>query len=368
MMSSSSYPQHETDWKSIFIRQLLNALAKNGQLEMSYCGPQGVAVPAVRSLCNVEDTEWLSQLMQKGGVVHLLRKHRLQGMISALRLLWIFRKSYTQAEQTTLFHINWLLNGLPLWGLKKPAVISVLGSDLGFLKYPPVVFLLRQLLKQMPCILTPNGHWMEPVLQKHFGDIVQIQTVVLGINKEWYGVTRNWNSIPKKWLAVLRLTENKLGSLFKWGESVFKDSQQHELHLFGPMQENITLPDWIIHHGSTHPKELEEKWFPVAAGLVTASRHDEGRPQVMLEAMAAGIPIIASKISAHEDFITHRKTGLLVQSAEEFCEAINYLSSYDNNMSMAAAAKKWVSEEVGTWEDCSRRYLDVYRLLLGETK
>ena len=37
----------------------------------------------------------------------------------------------------------------------------------------------------------------------------------------------------------------------------------------------------------------------------------EGMPNVIFEAMAAGIPVIASDIKAHNKWITHKKTGLL---------------------------------------------------------
>jgi glycosyltransferase involved in cell wall biosynthesis len=244
--------------------------------------------------------------------------------------------------------------------------VSVLGSDLGLLRIPGMTGLLRRVFSKRPCVLTPNADWMKQDLQQRFGDVAQIITVPLGLNVEWFQVKRDWElKRPHKWLVVTRLTKKKIGPLFEWAQNKFCSGGEHELHLFGPMQENISIPRWVKYHGSTHPEALCKEWFPIATGLVTMSEHDEGRPQVMLEAMAAGLPIIASNLPAHSDFITHQKTGCLVDSINSFGEAIDWLSIPENNNKIAEKAHEWVKEEVGTWEDCAKRYVKIYKMLLG---
>jgi len=49
-----------------------------------------------------------------------------------------------------------------------------------------------------------------------------------------------------------------------------------------------------FYHGPVSPDNLWGKWFPLCSGLITLSHHDEGKPQVMIEAMVAGLPVIAS--------------------------------------------------------------------------
>jgi len=34
---------------------------------------------------------------------------------------------------------------------------------------------------------------------------------------------------------------------------------------------------------------------------------------------------------------------------------------------MGAAAKNWIKEHIGTWEDCARRYEAAYEALTGKT-
>jgi glycosyltransferase involved in cell wall biosynthesis len=161
---------------------------------------------------------------------------------------------------------------------------------------------------------------------------------------------------------VLRITRQKMGPLFEWGQGRF--TPEAPLHLFGPMQEELALPDWIHWYGPAYPQALRDEWFPRATGLLTLSRHDEGRPQVVLEAMAAGLPVIASRLPAHDDIIEHGKTGMLVDSPEALHAALDWLKNPANNQAMGMAGQSWVRSTLGTWDDCAGRYLKAYQDLL----
>lgn len=369
MMISSSYPQGSKDWKSIFIRQMLSALAERTDVNMSYWGPSGWLPRNVVSACSSSESVWLADLMSKGGLIHLLRNSRLLGSFTILKFLIMSHRALKSQEHVNIFHVNWLQNALALRGRKQPALITVLGSDLRLLKIPGLTMLLRDVIKKRSCILAPNAEWMVDELRLRFGDIAKVVPIPLGINDEWFAVQRKRKIVsPDKWLVVARVTHKKMGPLFDWGKKVFANNSKRELHLFGPLQENVIIPEWVNYHGSTYPDALQKEWFPQSAGLITTSEHDEGRPQVMLEAMAAGLPIIASDIPAHRSFITHQENGLLVGSEEQFVSAIQWLSFSGNHEPIIAAARQWVKREVGTWSDCAERYSAVYHTLLGEVE
>ncbi len=362
LMTSTSYPENAQDWRGRFIANLAAGLARRDDINLSLWAPPGELPPQVTSTTTTEEGAWLQQLSRTGGIAHLLRQHKASAVISATGLLVRLYKAYRRTP-IDVAHINWLQNALPLWGTKTPAVISVLGSDFGLLRLPGMRALLRAVFRQRRVILAPNAEWMCPTLENAFGDLAEIRAIPFGVDAPWFRVQRKpFDDGQHHWLAVTRLTKNKIGDLFTWGERLF--GQQRHLHLFGPMQEEMELPAWVSYHGPTHPAELLENWFPKAAGLITLSRHDEGRPQVMLEAMAAGLPVIASDLSAHRDIVRHRETGWLTISQESLREGLGWLENTAQNRATGEAARTWVKENIGTWDDCAARYVTAYRQLL----
>ncbi|MBF0231055.1 MAG: glycosyltransferase [Desulfamplus sp.] len=364
-MTSTSYPQNAKDWRGLFIKDMVYSLAANQGINLTLWAPPGDIPASVNNSCLDKESYWLADLIEQGGIAHILRKGKgLERVTKPLRLLWLLRQVYFRYPHIDLFHVNWLQNILPLWGTKKPVLVTVLGSDLGLLRLPGMSYALRQVLKQRRSIIAPNADWMMFELEKHFGDISQILPIPFGINAKWYQLSRNWQTQKtKKWIVVSRVTENKIGSLFDWGGTIFQQGE-HELHLFGPMQEQLKIPNWVHYHGATHPKELQDNWFPQAAGLITLSKHNEGRPQVILEAMAAGLPVLASPLPAHTSLLTHKKTGWLANSEAEFHAGIYWLAEPQNNEELSYQAHNWVKNNIGTWADCAQRYLTAYRQLL----
>ena len=359
LLVGTSYPSGPDDWKGRFIKDLVHALAARDALDLRLWAPPGDIPENVVNILTADESEWLHRMLASGGIAHLLRTEGWKASGTAVKLLGLLRRGYRRSEDVDLFHVNWLQNAIPLWGIDKPAVISVLGTDFALLNRPGMVTLLRAALGRRKAIIAPNAGWMAGRLRTLFGDLAEIRPIPFGVDQPWFEIRRSLVGERRKWLVVLRVTAKKMGQLFPWGEGFF--DKDDELHVLGPMQEKVDMPPWVRFHGATHPRELLEKWFPEASGLITLSEHDEGRPQVILEAMASGLPVIASDQPAHRDVIRHGETGCLVSSQKEFLEAVSRLENREHNMQMGDRARTWVLENFGTWNDCADRYVDAYR-------
>jgi hypothetical protein len=359
---STSYPRDSADWRGVFMRHLAGALARAEDVSLRVWAPPGDIALEARRVTTSEEDQWLARLMAEGGIAHLMRSGGSSAVIRPVQLLRMLRKAYRREQDANVYHINWLQTALPLPRNHKPALISVLGTDLRLLGLPMVKTLLRRVMRRRRVIICPNADWMCDPLEAAFGDIAQVTPVVFGIDPAWYRIERRLDASIPRWVVVTRLTRDKLGPLFEWSAPLFAGGVR-QLHLFGPMQENIEVPDWVHYHGAATPEQLADEWFGQAHGLITLSRHAEGRPQVMLEAMASGLPIIASDMPAHAGLVEHGVTGLLCRDPTGYADAVARLEDPDTNYAYGVASRAWASHEVGTWGDCARRYIKLYRQL-----
>lgn len=347
------------------MRHLVAALARASSVRLSVWAPPGELPKRAKGVLSQDDTEWLDALMAAGGISHMMRSGGWRAWYAPLRLLCMIGRAYRASPEADIYHINWLQCALPLPRNRKPALITVLGNDLKLLKLPFIRSMLRRVMRRRRVAICPNADWMQQPLEAAFGDVAEICPVSFGIDPGWYAIRRG--SVigqPHRWLAVTRLTANKLGPLFDWSEKFFRQGVR-ELHLFGPLQEGVQVPEWVHYHGPVTPEQLVSEWFPGACGLVTLSRHTEGRPQVMLEAMASGLPIIASRMPAHASIVFEGETGMLCDDVDSYGNALQALEHGLTNQRMGDAARRWANREIGTWDDCAYRYVQIYQRLLG---
>lgn len=366
LLVGTSFPRNLEDWRGLFIRHLVDALARSSQIQLSVWTPPGDLPANAVQTTSKQESAWLRQLMEQGGIAHTVRMGGFKAAWAPLKLLRYLAKSYRRNRSVDVYHINWLQCALALPVKGKPALITALGNDMKLLRLPLVTTLLRRVMRRRKVTICPNADWMQAPLEKAFGDVSKVEVVSFGLDPRWYAIERNVDpGRAKRWLAVTRLTRDKLGPLLEWSESLFHN-QQRELHLFGPMQETIALPSWVHYHGPTSPADLSENWFPGAEGLISLSRHAEGRPQVMLEAMAAGLPIIASRMPAHANLIEDGRTGFMCDDIEAYRIAVLSLEDRCTNETFGEAARDWARQEIGTWDDCADKYLRIYRRLVSD--
>ena len=360
-MVSTSYPEDAEDWRGRFISDLVVALARKKEVDLGIWAPTGDLPDNVMAATTPNDVRWLKRLSQLGGIANVLKNHPVSSLFVVIQLLTRLARSYRNLP-VDICHVNWLQNALPLWGTSTPALISVLGSDYRLLRFPGMTSILRSIFRQRRVILAPNAEWMRPELERLFGDLAEIYPIEFGVDEAWFSIERQPADGMQNWLAVSRLTKKKIGNLFDWGEGLF--GEDRHLHLFGPLQEKLVVPQWVHYHGATNPAQLMQTWFPQATGLITLSRHDEGKPQVMLEAMAAGLPVIASDLPAHRDIVQHMGNGWLAVSPDSLKHGLDWLEEKNNNKKVGECARDWVKASIGTWDDCADRYVTAYLKLL----
>ena len=96
-------------------------------------------------------------------------------------------------------------------------------------------------------------------------------------------------------------------------------------------------------------------------GYICAS-HTEGFSNAILEAMASGLPIIATNVGGNSEIIKHKKNGLLIKSKDQNAIAstmIKIMKDSTLSQKISGDAKKTVNEKYNT-EKMVKSYIDVY--------
>ncbi|MEQ8193555.1 MAG: glycosyltransferase family 4 protein [Rhodospirillales bacterium] len=147
--------------------------------------------------------------------------------------------------------------------------------------------------------------------------------------------------------------------------------QAAELHLIGPVPkemeeilgreplENVTI------HGSVPGEALPEIYK--SADIFCLPSLEEGFALVLLQAMAAGLPVVASNVSGAEDLIASGEQGYLVPpcDSDALMEALAALIDRpEARAAMGIAARSRV-ERGYSWQDYGERAVSAVRQVLG---
>jgi glycosyltransferase involved in cell wall biosynthesis len=88
------------------------------------------------------------------------------------------------------------------------------------------------------------------------------------------------------------------------------------------LNNSVTLVGWITHKDLPH--------YLNRLKLVVIPSYTEGLPNIMLESMACGTPVLATSVGAIPDFIIDGKTGFIMESNSPICIARNVIRALES--------------------------------------
>jgi glycosyltransferase involved in cell wall biosynthesis len=143
-----------------------------------------------------------------------------------------------------------------------------------------------------------------------------------------------------------------------------------KIHFIGPVNKeyfdlarNKQVDNFLIFHGkvphSTIPSYLKSSDFGIFASTVY-----EGFGVALIEAMASGLPVIASDIDTYRQIITNEKDGLLFRknNPSALSEAILRLSQ-DSNLKKRLSKNSQITALKYDWNKIAEKYVILYKSL-----
>ena len=184
-------------------------------------------------------------------------------------------------------------------------------------------------------------------------------------------------------------TENNKICLLMVGSLIPRKSVQIALHALASLPEEFLLTvvgdgsereslislastlglEKRVHFVGHIPPEQVSNWLAKADILVMTSR-SEGRPNAVLEAMAASLPVVASDIPGHRELITSEINGKLfpVGNSDALVHCLLPLKDPVLRQQFGEASRHSIFERDLSWESTAERYLQQFNQLLAESK
>lgn len=171
---------------------------------------------------------------------------------------------------------------------------------------------------------------------------------------------------PRKGLTYLLEAISLLKDRYNVRLDIIGDTEhdpKYSSQLLRIVQER-SLQDRVIFHGWV-PQEMLWDFYAKADGFVLPSVW-EGYGIVLLEALAFGLPIVATKAGAIPELISHRENGLLVPPADSsaLAEAIAVLYDDADLRQRLAQAALERSRQSLSWSQVGEEFQEVIETLL----
>ena len=280
---TTSYPRDDEDFSGRFVRGTVEHLRDRG-VEVDVVGPGSYRDFGVTA-------------NNGAGIVGNLKR---RPWVAPFVVLSMIRALRAAARDADLVHANWLAGAFVARFAGRPFVVTLHGSptagrldDLGLARRMP--WLVRLLLRRARTVICCSERLATAMRDT---GLTNVQVIPYGVTMpDAHGEEDD----PATVLYVGRLTPEK-------NIDVIADATEGLPRIVagdGPLRR--LLPDTL---GFVGPAEVSALYR--RAAVVVVASQSEGLPNVVLEAMAHGKPVVATPVGGIPTVITDDRTGLLV--------------------------------------------------------
>ena len=263
-------------------------------------------------------------------------------------------------------------SGAIAWLIKKvyqiPYVISLRGGDVpGFRPYDfhfyhkLIAPFLRMIWKNASAVIA-NSNGLRH-LAVTFDSRFEIPVIPNGVDLELYKTLgHDWSS--PRLLSVGRIVHQKGLDLAMHALGGFKDLNWEwriagdgpQMQALQSLAQELGIDDRVFFLGWQSREQIIES-YKQSNVFLFPSRH-EGMPNAILEAMASGLPVIATCIAGNEELVVEGETGYLVppEDIESLQGALKKLLSNSALRQQMGIASRYRVEENYSWESTAQQY------------
>jgi glycosyltransferase involved in cell wall biosynthesis len=293
-----------------------------------------------------------------------------------------------------LVHVHWVVPNGPIGAIAAkrhdlPLVISLHGSDMAVSERSRAIGrLTRWSFGRSAAVVAPSGDLLERA--RRLGAPDRVELIPHGADREAFDVPADIAAARRARLGlgeqdvvvagVGRLIPVKgFAYLLEAHAHALADDPRLRLVLVGDGDERVGLQerartlgvlDTVVFTGMVDRSEIPEYLAAADIVAVPSVRYDgyvDGLPTVALEAMAAGKPLVASRVGGLVELVDDQENGLLVgeKDVRALADALVRLAGEPDLRARLGARGQAEIGDQRSWKAAAQRYVTLYRSLLA---
>lgn len=349
LITGSTFPRWENDTEPRFILDYAKEMTK--YYDVHVLVPIAVGAKEEEELEGVKVHRFhyfpvrkLETLCYPGAIVSRIKEKKIRILLVPFLLISMRHSLKKYSKMSDFVHSHWIIpQGIIQSTIKKtPYIITGHGGDVTSMNFWPMKSIKRNVLKKAQSITVVSKALKDYVQEIYPNDKTSI--ISMGCDISSFGSdhrTENYfnQNNRKAVLFVGRLAEKKgvtylIDAMKQVDNAVLyiagKGSLETELK-----KQAEELGDKVVFLGPKTHQELAEIYASadvfVAPSITAKDGDKEGFGLVIIEAMASGVPVVASRSGGITDIITDGNNGLLCEekNIDELAQNINRVLSDD---------------------------------------
>jgi len=376
-----SFPLTDDSCSGVFVERLAFHIANNTEVQ--------VVTPATNQPVNLSASRpyiiktfryapWKWQLIaqQPGGIPVAFKQNRWLILLLPIFLVSLFGATVRASRKSDLIHANWAITGA-IAGLvskltRTPVITTLRGSDISrseksWIDRQILVFCLKSSQK----VIAVCPPLMESVIQEFPWARDKLVSISNGVDEIFMDIDKQHTSCDElRIISIGSLIPRKDMATIIRAVAILKNELNVTLEIVGggleydklvQLGEDLEMGDQLVMTGSLPASEVPARL--ACADVFVLASYSEGRPNALMEAMAAGIPIVASNIEGVTEVIIDERNGLIFEPGNHqalACAIRRLLQDSGLRQNYAREGRKYIIKNNLNWPGSAKQYLDVY--------
>jgi glycosyltransferase involved in cell wall biosynthesis len=386
---TTSYPLYPGSSAGVFVQSLYRRLsvkcaidvvcpADSRPLKATFDdnAAPGIRIHAVR----YAPRAWRRLAQESGGVVTGLRRAPWYVLLLPGLLFGLFWRGLLRAGHTDLIHANWAVCGAVAGIIgclrRKPVITTLRGSDVTRATRSWLDRMILGLAVRNSRIVICVSEAMAEQLRTQFPHrTADIHACLNGADEAFFQINRAASDdIGLRVLAVGNLIPLKGFDVLI--EAVARARHREQMHVCivggGPEREALLalaasrgVSSCFMFAGTVPATDMPKRIFE--ADVFVLSSRSEGRPNVVVEALAGGLPVISTDLEGVQGMVKDGDTGWLVavDDTDALAVALDQAAADRTELHRRGErARTFARTQIGTWADTARCYEALFQTAL----